>query len=214
MVVIPAINCRDVRSAEERLRTILKLGVQWLHLDVADGKFAPIVTWGDPKFIGAFLKNHPSLRAEVHLMVKDPERIFPAWVSEGVSRIIVHSETISDFRVIQALCKKQDVTLMLALRPETPVAEILPYAHEVTHIQVLAVSPGFAGQEFSESVLEKVKFLKKHAPHVTLEVDGGVNGKTITAIKNAGADIAVSASYIFDSWFPKRAYKKLVFLAS
>lgn len=98
---------------------------------------------------------------------------------------------------------------MLAVRPETPAEKLMAYFKKVSEFQVLAVYPGPSGQKFQTLVAKKIKFLRHEMPNATIEVDGGINEETAKLAKSFGADIAVSASYIFNSSDPKEAYEKL-----
>jgi ribulose-phosphate 3-epimerase len=99
---------------------------------------------------------------------------------------------------------------MLATNPDTPAEELIPYLDSVYQFQFLAVKPGFSGQEFDERIVEKVKFLRERSSDVVIEVDGGINVETAKLVRRAGADIVVSASYIFSNKDPLRAYKNLL----
>ncbi len=107
------------------------------------------------------------------------------------------------------LCQKYKADLMLAINPETIVENLIPYFHNIEYFQLLGVAPGKAGQKFQKSVLEKIEFLRERLPNAKIEVDGGVDLEVAKAVKAAGADIIVSASYIFESADFVDAYKKL-----
>jgi ribulose-phosphate 3-epimerase len=98
---------------------------------------------------------------------------------------------------------------MLAINPETAVNELIPYLKFFNHFQILGVNPGKAGQEFRSEVLEKIKFLRERSKSATIEVDGGVTPEVVRLVKKFGVDIIVSASYIFNSPDPKKAYEEL-----
>jgi len=220
MQVIPAINATDFETVKKQIETAadffpsaggLPAGVLekegQIHLDVVDGKFSSNITWGkadDLRKIKA-----PYLNFEAHLMVARPELAIEAWLESGVKRIIVHIETMTDSLFILNTCRKFSAQVGLSINPNTPIEKLIPYLKEFKFVQILSVSPGFAGQKFNEGVLEKIKFLRKNHSDVTIEVDGGINLKTAKLVKKAGADIVVSASYIFGSKDPKKAYEEL-----
>ncbi len=210
MEVIPVINCPDAACAREKTeiaRTFLPKG-HFLHLDVTDGAFTFHKTWNRPT-------EWANLRApfalEVHLMVEKPERHIDAWLAAGTKRFIVHVETVTDasFDAIAAKCKKRGVAVMLSSRPETSVKKIEPYLKRINMFQVLAVHPGPASQKFLPLTLQKVRWLRHSAPGAIIEVDGGITPATAKRAKAAGADIVVSASYIFGSKEPRAAYGAL-----
>jgi ribulose-phosphate 3-epimerase len=210
MQIIPVLNCLDRESAEEKIavaKKFLKHG-DFLHIDVADGAFTFHKTWNDA---AGWTALHPSFPLEVHLMVEHPDALIAPWLAAGAKRFIVHIETVDEdaLKSITAKCKAGGAELMLSSNPETPADEFTPYLHDVSCFQILAVNPGLAGQKFLPLTLEKVKWLKAARPDAIIEVDGGITPEWALRAKDAGADIVVSASYIFGSDDPERAYAEL-----
>jgi ribulose-phosphate 3-epimerase len=213
MDVIPVINChrRDFECVQEKTakaKKFLKKG-DWLHLDVGDGRFTFNKTWQNPT---EWANLRSEFNLEVHLMVEDPGKYISQWVAAGAKRFIFHVETLKGgemaHRIIVYLRKKR-AEAMLGSAPLTPLSKIWPYLRLFSHFQVLAVDPGPAGQKFLPVVLHKIKFLRNFAPNAMIEVDGGVNPETAKMAKAAGADTVASATYIFNTSNPKKAYKKL-----
>ena len=210
--VIPAINCPlgDVACVEEKMKIVEPFAAR-VHLDVADGKFTFNKTWGDPKQFSIFNSQFPKIEWEIHLMAEEPEQILPAWIGTGAKRVNVHIETFdaaSAARMVGA-AKTAGVEMMFSMNPETPAESMRQYFKLCSAFQVLAVRPGLAGQKFLPLVLYKVEFLRREVPDATIEVDGGINPETARLSREAGADIVVAASYIFDSVDPAAAYKAL-----
>ncbi len=210
MEVIPVINCLDRRCVEERVaaaKRFLPPG-HFLHVDVADGVFTFHRTWNDA---GGWRALDIPFPLEVHLMVERPEEWIAPWLAAGAKRFIVHAETVDEdaLKQIKKQCDASGAEVMLSSNPETPVEDLAPYLDSVSRFQILAVNPGLAGQKFLPLSLEKVKWLKEALPHAILEVDGGITPETAREAKSAGADIIVSASYIFGSKDPGQAYKEL-----
>src|SRR3989344_5216045 len=205
MFVIPAINAKNFKEAKKQIEEAVKF-TDFIHLDVTDGKFSPAIIWGSPK---DFLKL-PKVHYEVHLMVNNPELVIEDWLKAGINRVIVHFEVLgADFLQNTKFLKKYEKKIILAINPGTPAEKLLPYLTEIEQVLILAVKPGWAGQKFSVEVIHKIQFLRKAAPGVKIEVDGGINLETAKLCKEAGADIVVSASYILNSDNPKEAYAKL-----
>lgn len=209
MEVIPALNCHlgDFDCIRGKVRAAEHFS-EWIHLDVADGRFTFNKTWGDPvkwKNLGAKLK------LEVHLMVEEPEKIAQEWLEAGAKRLIVHAETLTPGSVekILSLAKEYGAEAMLAFSPETGLETAAEYIGLFQEFQILAVHPGLPAQNFLPLVLEKVKALRGEYPKARIEVDGGINSETGKLSKNAGADILISASYIFGDQNPSEAYKSL-----
>lgn len=210
MKVIPSLNChfKDLACAKERARVAEGFS-EWIHLDVADGRFTFNKTWGSPaewKALGSKLK------LEVHLMVEEPEKQVLDWIGAGAERIIVHAETLSAEAAekIEKLGKEHAVEMMLAFSPETRLEAGKEYFKRFSEYQILAVYPGLPEQIFLPIVLEKIKFLRESFPKSNIEVDGGINLETARAVREAGANILISASYIFGAEDPETAYKALL----
>jgi ribulose-phosphate 3-epimerase len=210
-MIIPAINCLDFETAQKRISEAEKFS-EWIHIDVADGKFAPDVTdatWGNQEELKQIKTTNPNVKFEVHLMVNNPDEVFESWIDAGAKRIIVHAEVVQEPRYIQSVCNSRGVELMLSVLPETPIDILLLYRNSFFLFQVLEVKPGFAGQRINNDVFSRVKFLRQKSPQARIEVDGGVNLETASLLRDAGADILISASFIFDSENPEETYKKL-----
>ena len=212
MKVIPAINCKTFANVTKRIKeaqAFLPKG-DWLQIDISDGKFNPNRTWNDPETLAAWLKANKikDINVEVHLMVVDPKPLAMRWLEAGAKRVIVHVEAITekDVLFLKGFGKGK---VGIALAPATPIKKAEKFVAHFPFVQLLAVKPGFSGQKFERKVLEKIVFLKALHPDVTIEIDGGVNETTAPTIKDAGADIVVSGSYIFDAKDKKEAYNVL-----
>lgn len=205
MNIIPVINCSDFECVKKRLQQIKELKCGWVHFDISDGKFAPTKTWNNPvEFFGFPISKN--LKLEVHLMVEKPEDYIDKWIAAGASRVFVHQEILFSkiFRENLGECE-----LGLALKPETPIEDLFPYLDTIRFVLLLAVSPGCSGQKFQRTVLEKIKKLKNYDKTLLIEIDGGINLETAKLVKSAGADIAASASYIFESGNIVKAFRQL-----
>ena len=145
-------------------------------------------------------------------MVKNPELVVPAWLEAGAQRIIVHVEAMNDAEIITDACRERGAEAMLAASPETPVEKLIEYKNEFAEFQILAVSPGKAGQQFNTAATEKIRTLRTKIPRAIIEVDGGINAETAELAKEVGANVIVSASYILDSVNPRRAFELLAAL--
>ena len=205
MFVIPAINEIEFLEVLKKIK-IAKTFSSWVHLDIVDGKFAKNKTWSNPLELSA-VSHQLSANIEAHLMVETPEAVIKDWVAAGAKRIIFHLEAMNGN---EAPIPENNVEIGISINPETPVEDIVPYLKDFKFVQILAVKPGLAGQKFDEKVLEKIKFLKKYDPNVIIEVDGGLNLETAKLVRGAGADIIVSASYIWGSPNPQKAYEEFL----
>lgn len=209
MEVIPAINCaiKDTGCVREKVRVAERFS-EWIHLDVADGRFTFNKTWGDA---GEWIGLASKLKLEVHLMVEEPEKVAREWLDAGAKRLIIHAETISKetSEEIIALAKNYGAEVMLSFSPETGLEKAADYLDSFSEFQILAVHPGLPAQNFLPLVLGKVKALRGKYPGAKIEVDGGINSDTGARAKGVGADILISASYIFGNINPKSAYENL-----
>jgi len=210
MEVFPVINCGDKQSVLEEfavVETFLKKG-DFLHVDVADGIFTFHKTWND--MVG-WKKLKVPFPLEVHLMVEHPEAWIAPWLEAGAKRFVLPIEAIDRDSLldIKKQCAAKDAEIVLSSNPETAVEEFTPYLHEAVRFQILAVTPGLSGQKFLPLTLDKAVWIRYAVPHAIIEVDGGITLETAKWAKEAGADIIVSASYIFGSEDPEKAYEEL-----
>lgn len=211
MEAIPVINCEDRMCIERKLAALSDFlpPEHFIHIDIADSVFTPHKTWNAPVAWHSMVGNR--FRLEAHLMVEHPAIWIAPWLAAGVKRFIVHVEAVdlASFKHIKKMCDREGVALMLTSNPETPIRSFLPYLAKCSTFQVLGVNPGFSGQAFLSITLEKIKWLRRKVPHAIIEVDGGMNPLNAKLAKDAGADVVVSASYIFGSSYPKQAYEVL-----
>lgn len=209
MQIIPAVNCPNLKCVKEATEEANKLQSGWVHIDVVDGKFAKNVTWDNPNELAGIKAAYPNINFEIHLMVENPEEIIGAWFASGAKRVVVHLETLNNSDFLLDTADEHGGEVMLAIAPSTPVDLLLPHTNSFRYFQVLAVGPGSAGQKFKMEVLEKIRFLRQIAPDAKIEVDGGITPETARLAKIAGADMVASASYIFKSNDPQKAYAEL-----
>jgi ribulose-phosphate 3-epimerase len=201
--VIPAIIAKNFNELKEKVERV-KQYVKWVQLDIMDGNFVPNFTWNEPEE----LKYYDSgVFMEAHLMISEPEKYAEKWIDAGCKRIIFHIEAATDPYEIIRLCREKKVEVGIAINPETPIVNIESLS--VDMVAVLGVTPGFGGQEFKPAALSKIKALRRDLPRLTIEVDGGMNPKTARQVIEAGANIIVAGSYIYNSADIKKAIDEL-----
>lgn len=210
MQVIPAINVRDGAEAERlvhKAAQFLPAG-GWIHIDVRDGVYSSQATGDSSARYGTWLMAH-DLKAEVHLMALDYESRLAPWLEIGAKRVIIPVELVRDAEYLAELQKKYSADIMISLVVEMNEDALTPYFKIFNQFQILAVQPGLSGQSFDERALQKISFVRAASPHAIIEVDGGITPCVARRIKDAGADIVVSASYIWGSEDSGKAYQEL-----
>lgn len=211
MVVIPSLNCRDTQCVHEKSRIVSGIDAPWVHIDVADGEFAPVVLAEDAGAVMRILEEaHYQGYVEVHLMVARPETRIRAWLERGVKRIIVHAEALPGpdaLEILKSECEIFDAELGVAVHAKTLEHVVEPFLGKASFWTILSVPIGFSGGIFQkEESLRMLSFLRARAPKTVIEIDGGMREDTGLCVKNAGADIIVSGSFIFSHEDPKRAF--------
>ena len=197
--ISPSILSADFSKLGNEIRDLEKAGADLIHIDVMDGHFVPNITIG-PGVIYK-LRKCSSLPFDVHLMISPVHNFIKSFAEAGADIITIHPEAtdnlVSSIEKIKSLNKKAGV----ALNPETPVNKVLPVLGSIDLVLIMSVNPGFGGQKFIESTLEKVKLLRKEIDTknlaVKIEIDGGINFENSKIAKKAGVDILVSGATIF-----------------
>lgn len=207
-LIAPSILSADFSRLGEEIIAVEAAGADWIHADVMDGHFVPNITIG-PLIVEA-VRRVTSLPIDVHLMIENPDKYIPQFASAGASLISVHIEAdIHLNRTIQ-LIRECGAQPGVVLNPATPVETLEWIIEDVDYVLIMSVNPGFGGQTFIKSCLDKIKVLRQMIQRRNLktliEIDGGVNDHTITDIAAAGVDAFVAGSAIFGS----RNYKKII----
>lgn len=194
MRLAPSVLSFDLTQAATFLPQYEQVGAEVVHLDIMDGQFVPPITFGDA-IVKSFRK-YSDLPFEAHLMTLTPEAHFEPFIDAGCSRILFHVEVTPHAHRLVHKLKNLGVEAGLVINPGTPVEAILPMLHDIDQLLIMTVNPGWGGQPFIPSTLEKVQRVRALRPDLTIEVDGGVDPKTIGSIVKAGADLFVVGSYL------------------
>ncbi|TSC53567.1 MAG: ribulose-phosphate 3-epimerase [Parcubacteria group bacterium LiPW_39] len=209
--IIPAIIAKDFEDLKNKIK-LVEPYVKTVQLDIMDGVFVPNITWRNP----ADLANlETPLFLEAHLMIANPHQFLNEWFKSKVERIILHWEAIqiSDFRLrisdlIQEMHKKNK-EFGLALNLETQISVLDDFIDKIDLVLLMSVNPGFAGQEFQESVIPKIAALRQEYPDVKIGVDGGINLQNVKKLVEAGADFLAVGSAIFEAENPAKVINQL-----
>lgn len=199
MIISASIISSNFLKLDEELKLSKSAGVDWLHIDVMDGKFVPNITVGP--FILHHCRKSVDLPLDVHLMIVEPEKHIRTFALAGADRISVHVENNPNiFRTIQEIRElgvKPGIVINPGTRPEA-LEPLLPF---VDMILVMTVNPGFSGQKFIPEMVEKVRKIKstimQNKLSTIIQVDGGINKDTVKQVNQAGADVIVSATAIY-----------------
>jgi ribulose-phosphate 3-epimerase len=200
-LIAPSILSADFSRLGEEINAVERVGADWIHVDVMDGHFVPNITIG-PAMVEA-VKRVTGLPLDVHLMIENADQYLEDFVKAGSDSLTVQVEAcVHLHRTIQAI-KELGVKAAVALNPSTPVSTIEWVLEEVDMVLIMSVNPGFGGQKFIPQALQKIEELKSmisaRNPNVLIQVDGGINEKTIRSVSKAGADVFVAGSAIFGS---------------
>ncbi|WP_212972438.1 ribulose-phosphate 3-epimerase [Bacillus sp. J14TS2] len=199
MKIAPSILSADFTNLGEEIREVEAAGADYIHIDIMDGHFVPNITMGP--FIVDAVKTVTNLPLDVHLMIEHPEQYIHEFAQAGADFITVHVEADKHIhRTLQAI-RQLGVKSGVVLNPATPVSMIENILEEIDMVLLMTVNPGFGGQAFIEAVLPKIREVKNMIQaknlDIDIEVDGGIDTKTVKMCKDAGANVFVAGSAIF-----------------
>ena len=202
MKIAPSILSADFSRLGELVREVDAAGADRIHVDVMDGHFVPNLSMGAVVVKG--LRPITKLPLEVHLMVENPGRFLDGFVKAGADTLIVHLEVYDDPRpILDQIRNGLGKKVGLAFNPDMPVSRIEPYLKDIDLALCMTVFPGFGGQayipESTERLRELRKLIERNNPACEIEVDGGIDAKTIGLAAGAGADVFVAGTAIFDA---------------
>jgi ribulose-phosphate 3-epimerase len=198
-MIAPSILSADFSRLGELVREAESGGANRVHVDVMDGHFVPNLSMGAVVVKG--LRRVTQLPLEVHLMVEDPGRFLDGFVSAGADTLIVHLEVHDDPRPILSHIRSLRKKVGLAFNPDMPVERVEPYLGDIDLALCMTVFPGFGGQAYIPASTDRIRKLKKmiveQNPQCELEVDGGIDARTISLAAAAGADVFVAGNAVY-----------------
>jgi len=207
--IVPSLLSADFAKLEEEIRSVEKSGATRLHLDIMDGHFVPNITFGP--FIIKAIRKMTDLHLETHLMIENAKKYLDNFIDAGSDTVMVHVESsndvIRDLKYIRSKCKKSG----LVINPPTDFSAIEPYFDYIDHLLVMTVNPGFGGQSMIEEALEKVTKAQEYQKDrdFLIQIDGGVNMKTIDIAAKTGVDLLVAGSAFFSNDNHNKAFQEM-----
>lgn len=197
--VSPSVISCKLETLGEQIGECDAAGVYSYHLDVMDGHFVPNLTMG-PDLVKAIRKSTDK-PLETHLMIERPDHYYRSFIEAGSDVLLVHQECLVNFRKLIGNIRESGAGFGIVINPETQLSSVHNFLEDSDILLIMSVHPGFSGQKFIDYVLPKVSeaksYIRDHGLNTKVEIDGGVNDITGRKAVEAGADILVSASYIF-----------------
>ena len=196
--ISPSILASDYANLQSELDSISTSDL--IHVDVMDGHFVPNISIGAP--VVASIKKVCNVPFDVHLMISNPLDYVEDFANAGADIICIHTECDSDVEKTVVKIISVGKKPALAIKPATPVDDVVKYLDKLSMVLVMTVEPGFGGQSFMESTMPKIEAIRKINPDIDIEVDGGINPETIKIASRAGANVFVAGSAVFKSENP------------
>lgn len=197
--IAPSILAADYANFASELKRIEETRAEYVHIDIMDGQFVPNISFGAD--VVASMRKHSKLVFDCHLMVVNPERYVDAFAQAGADIMTIHAESTLHIHGALQKIKAAGMKAGVVINPGTPVSAIESVLSLVDQVLIMTVNPGFGGQAFIPETLEKVakvaQLRDEKGYDFDIEVDGGVDNKTIKACYDAGANVFVAGSYLF-----------------
>jgi ribulose-phosphate 3-epimerase len=210
-LIAPSILSADFGRLDEDVAKVMDAGARLIHVDVMDGHFVPNITIG-PAVVAALapIVHKRGGALDVHLMIEHPERYIAQFAQAGADALTVHQETCPHLHRVLSLIRESGAAAGVALNPATPVATLGEARHHCDLVLVMSVNPGFGGQSFIATSIDKLRAARAYLPaEVAIEVDGGVSLENAADVVAAGANLLVAGSSIFSGGEPAARFAAL-----
>ena len=209
--IAPSILASDFSKLGEEIKDVEKGGADYIHVDVMDGRFVPNITIGP--LIVESIRPLTQLPLDVHLMIEEPDRYIEAFAKAGADIITVHQEACPHLHRTLQLIKSHGVKAGVVVNPATPAELLKPILEEIDLVLVMTVNPGFGGQSFISSMVPKIlqisEWRKQMGLSFEIEVDGGIKQETAALCTEAGANVLVAGSAVFNQEDRKKAIEQI-----
>jgi ribulose-phosphate 3-epimerase len=211
-IIAPSVLASDFANLQREITMLNESEAHWIHVDIMDGVFVPNISMGLP--VVEAIHRHATKPLDVHLMIVQPERYVEAFRAAGAANISVHAEACPHLHRNLQQIKGLGCKAGVAINPHTPVQGLADVIGDIDVVCVMSVNPGFGGQKFIEHTYRKVQMLKQlivdAGASTLIEIDGGVNLQNARRLLDAGADVLVAGSFVFQSADPKAVIRDLV----
>ena len=209
--IAPSLLSADFRRLEDQVKMVERAGAEILHFDIMDGHFVPNLTFGP--LVIRWMRQVTDMTFMAHLMVDNPESLVEPVIDAGADMVVVHVESSKNmFRLIQSI-KDRGVRVGIALNPATPLTHLTYLLGEIDSVLIMCVDPGFGGQKFIPSMMDKIRRLRKALVKrklpLDIAVDGGINHENVGAVVEAGASTIIAGTAIFGQSSVEDAVRRL-----
>jgi ribulose-phosphate 3-epimerase len=210
--IAPSILAADFTRLGEQVAAVERGGAAYIHVDVMDGHFVPNITVGP--FIVEAVRRVTKLPIDCHLMIEDPDKYIGAFARAGAAMISVHPEATYHLHRTLGFIHQAGCRAGVVLNPATPLAAIEEVVRDIDYVLLMSVNPGFGGQQFIMSALDKLRrlrvLLQLQGSQAQIEIDGGITAQNAAAVVEAGAEILVAGSAIFGADDPAQAVQQML----